>query len=77
MGVICSKAPCEYKHQGLTEVSWRGLIHKIKQGYWCMPCCYVDENIHPKMKSCMSLPTPESICHQQNIHGRCGVEFNP
>ena len=48
-----------------------------KQGYWCMPCCILDENVHPKMKVCSSLSTDEDICKQQEIHGRCGIEFHP
>ena len=55
-------------------VSWN---HIIKRGFWCIPCCILDENIHPKMKVCSSMPNHEDICKQQNIHGRCGIEFDP
>ena len=55
-------------------VSWN---HIIKQGYWCMPCCILEDNAHAKMKVCSTMPTQEDICKQQNIHGRCGIEFDP
>ena len=55
-------------------VSW---IHIIKQGYWCMPCCILEENVHAKMKTCSQMPHQDDICKQQNIHGRCGIEFDP
>ena len=55
-------------------VSWN---HIIKQGYWCMPCCILEDNIHPKMSVCSSIPTQEDICKQHTKHGRCGIEFNP
>ena len=55
-------------------VSWN---HIIKQGYWCMPCCILEDNIHPKMSVCSSIPTQEEICKQHSKHGRCGIEFNP
>ena len=55
-------------------VSWN---HIIKRGYWCMPCCILRDNIHAKMKVCSDMPTQEKICQQQNIHGRCGIEFDP
>ena len=55
-------------------VSWN---HIIKQGYWCMPCCILEENVHAKMKTCSQMPHQDDICKQQNIHGRCGIEFDP
>ena len=55
-------------------VSWN---HIIKQGYWCMPCCILEDNVHPKMNVCSKMPQQEDICKQQNIHGRCGIEFDP
>jgi hypothetical protein len=55
-------------------VSWN---HIIKQGYWCMPCCILEENVHAKMKTCSKMPHQDDICKQQNIHGRCGIEFDP
>ena len=55
-------------------VSW---IHVIRLGYWCMPCCILEENVHPKMAVCSSLSTREKFCEQQNRHGRCGIEFDP
>ena len=55
-------------------VSWN---HIIKQGYWCMPCCILEDNIHPKMSVCSSIPTYEEICKHHSKYGRCGIEFNP
>jgi len=55
-------------------VSWN---HVIKKGYWCMPCCILEDKVHAKMKVCSDMPTQEDICKQNNIHGRCGIEFNP
>lgn len=55
-------------------VSWN---HIIKQGYWCMPCCILEDNIHPKMSVCSSIPSQEAICKQHSKYGRCGIEFNP
>lgn len=55
-------------------VSWN---HIIKTGYWCLPCCILEENIHPKMSVCSLIPTQEKICQQNDKHGRCGIEFNP
>ena len=54
--------------------SWN---HVITRGYWCMPCCILDDNVHPKMKACSAMPTAEDICKQQDLHGRCGIEFDP
>ena len=54
--------------------SWN---HIIEQGYWCMPCCILEDNIHAKMKACSAMPLQKDICKQQNIHGRCGIEFDP
>jgi len=55
-------------------VSWN---HIIKAGYWCMPCCILDDQKHAKMKLCSEMPTQEDICKQQDIQGRCGIEFDP
>ena len=57
-------------------VTWN---HVIKQGLWCLPCCIIDldGNRHPKMNLCSSLPTKEEVCKQQNLHGCCGLDFNP
>ena len=55
-------------------VSWN---HIMKQGFWCMPCCILDENAHSKMKTCSAMSYAEDIRNQYNRHGRCGVEFNP
>ena len=54
-------------------VSWN---HIIRQGYWCLPCCILD-NVHSKMQTCSKLATREHICEWHNTHGRCGVDFNP
>jgi len=93
MAAICAKESCgtlfcQFIRRGLVKkpgdqkiavieapfVSWN---HIIKQGYWCMPCCILEDNVHIKMKTCSSLPTQEDICKQQKIHGRCGIEFDP
>ena len=55
-------------------VSWN---HIMKQGYWCLPCCILEGNVHPKMAVCSSLSTQEKICEQYNRHGLCGIEFDP
>ena len=55
-------------------VSWN---HIMKQGYWCMPCCILEDNIDSKMKVCSAMPLEEDIRNQYNRHGRCGIEFNP
>ena len=54
--------------------SWN---HIMKQGYWCMPCCILDENVHNKMKVCSEVRTRVDIRNQNQKHGRCGIEFNP
>lgn len=61
------------------ELLKRGIVsynHVIKQGYWCMPCCILEESIHPKMALCSSMPAQEDICKQQKLYGRCGIEFD-
>ena len=65
-------ARTQSERQRATTISYLKIIRK---GYWCMPCCILDENVHPKMKVCSSLPTDEEICKQQESHGRCGIEF--
>lgn len=55
-------------------VSWN---HIIEQGYWCMPCCILEDNVHAKMQVCSAMPQQKDVCKQQRIHGRCGIEFNP
>ena len=55
-------------------VSWN---HIMKQNFWCMPCCILDENLHYKMALCSAMPTEKDIRNQYNRHGRCGIEFNP
>lgn len=55
-------------------VSWDPLT---KQGYWCMPCCILEDENHSKMKSCSEIPTEELVLRHHNTHGRCGIEFNP
>ena len=55
-------------------VSWDYIMNK---GYWCMPCCILEENNHSKMKTCSQIPTEELIRRHHNIHGRCGIEFHP
>ena len=55
-------------------VSWN---HIIQKGFWCMPCCILEEGVHAKMKACYQMPTKEDICKQNSLHGRCGVNFDP
>ena len=55
-------------------VSWN---HIIKAGYWCMPCCILPDDNHPKMKQCSEMPTQKDICKQNSIQGRCGIDFQP
>ena len=55
-------------------VSWDPLT---KQGYWCMPCCILEDDNHSKMKSCSEIPTEQLVLRHHNIHGRCGIDFNP
>ena len=65
-------ARTESEIQKATTISY---LKITKVGYWCMPCCILDENVHPKMKVCSSMPTQEDICKQQESHGRCGITF--
>ena len=60
----------------IQKATTKSYLKITKRGYWCMPCCILDENVHPKMKFCGSLSTDEAICKQQERHGRCGVTFN-
>ena len=55
-------------------VSWN---HILKLGYWCMPCCILEENNHSKMPVCSRIPSYEKVCKHNNIHGRCGIDFDP
>ena len=55
-------------------VSWNYIM---KEGFWCMPCCILEDNIDSKMKVCYAMPLEEDIRNQYNRHGRCGIEFNP
>ena len=55
-------------------LSWN---HIIKHGYFCLPCCILDENVHPKMGVCSNMKTDEDICNQYENHGICGIEFDP
>ena len=54
--------------------SWN---HIIKYGYWCMPCCILEDNIHPRMKVCSKMAREQDIVNQHYSHGRCGIEFDP
>ena len=91
MAAICSKASCgtplvdtclnlhretslPYAVIETPHVSWN---HALKRGFWCMPCCILEDNNHPKMKVCSEMPTQGDICKQNFIHGRCGIDFNP
>ena len=55
-------------------VSWN---HILKQGYWCIPVCILNENRYPKMALSSDMPTLGEICKQNDIHGRCGIDFYP
>ena len=61
----------------LVEVPYVSWNHIIKSGYWCMPCCILDEYVHPKIPVCSQIPTFEDVCNQNIIHGRCGIDFHP
>ena len=65
------------KATSVVEVPFVSWNHIIKSGYWCLPCCILADNMHPKMQECSKLPTQEDICKQHNINGRCGIEFEP
>ena len=71
------KAPPSGGAGAVVETPFASWNHVIKQGFWCMPCCILEDNIHAKMKVCSAMPSQEDICKQQNIHGRCGIEFDP
>ena len=47
-------------------VSWN---HIIKEGFWCMACCILDENVHPKMKVWSSMERQDDIFKEQDAHG--------
>ena len=55
-------------------VSWN---HILRQGYLCIPCCILDQNVHDKMKACAAMPLTLDVRNQNQKHGRCGIEFNP
>ena len=55
-------------------VSWN---HLLRQGYLCIPCCILDQNVHYKMKACDAMPLTVDVRNQNQKHGRCGIEFNP
>ena len=65
------------KSTSVLEVPFVSWNHVIKTGYWCLPCCILTDNMHPKMQECSKLPTQEDICRQHQINGRCGIEFDP
>ena len=48
-----------------------------RRGWFCLPCCILDENVHPKMNVCSNMPTDEDICNQYDKHGICGITFDP
>ena len=70
-------AVCSDDYGRLIEAPFVSFNHIIKQGYWCMPCCILDENVHYKMKVCSEMESEEDIRNQNQKHGRCGIEFNP
>ena len=67
--------PLARSESEIRKATTKSYLKITKQGYWCMPCCILDENVHPKMKVCSSFSTQKDICKQQYIHGRCGIEF--
>lgn len=84
LAAICSKDSCGtlfcllYRRND-PELLKRGIVswdHIIKQGYWCLPCCIL-ENVHPEMSPCSAMRTEEDICKQRDLHGTCGIQFHP
>ena len=59
------------------EAHFVSLNHIIKQGYWCMPCCILETNVHSKMPVCSSMSSQPVLCKQYDMHGRCGIDFDP
>ena len=53
------------------------IYNLMKKGYWCMPACILEGNIHPKMILSHKMPDAQEMCKQYAIHGRCGIDFNP
>ena len=80
LAAVCSKAPCPSSPDSFNHViespfaSW---AYIIEEGYWCMPCCVLGDQVNQKMKICSDLPGQNDICEQASNHGRCGIEFNP
>ena len=76
MAAVCLKLGSTGKEAVIEApfVSWNQIM---KQGFWCMPCCFMDENVHYKMKFCSAMPSGELIRNQNQKHGRCGIDFNP
>ena len=66
-----------FKHVSVLEVPFASWNHIIKQGYWCIPGCILDGNVHPKMALISDMPSLDAMCKQYAIHGRCGIDFNP
>ena len=67
----------ETRPLAVIEQPYNGWNHIIKQGYWCIPACILEDNIHPKMIVASKMPTAQEMCKQYAIHGRCGIDFNP
>ena len=62
------------EYTGWNPAGWN---HLMKQGYWCMPACLLEDNVHPKMILSNKMPDAQEMCKQYAIHGRCGIDFNP
>ena len=93
MVAVCAKSACvkpfsadtcrtheEYRRstpQAVLEAPYVSWNHILKQGYWCMPACILEDQIHPKMNTNSALSTAQKICEQYAIHGRCGIDFHP
>ena len=91
MAACCTKTSCSrstsadsctrtinFRDNGaVIEVPFVSWYHIIKQGYWCIPGCILDDFVHPKMALISDMPTFADMCKQNAIHGRCGIDFNP
>ena len=61
----------------IVETTLEYWVSRLNDDYKCLPCCILGEDIHPKMKTCSSMPSASDIIKQQALHGRCGIDFNP
>ena len=88
MAAVCSKTPCvrptsvdscseNLSHGAVVEAPYVSWNHILKQGYWCLPTCILEDNIHSKMAVISSLSSQRAMCKQYASHGRCGIDFHP